>query len=88
VLVAARDARDGAVKVHQDVELSLAFLPKGEKLTYSLKPGRRAWLQVARGKAILSGSALEADDGAAVSEEEILEVRAAEAAELLMFDLA
>jgi hypothetical protein len=88
VLVAAPEARDGAVKVHQDAELSLAVLPRGEKLTYSLKPGRRAWLQVARGKATLNGSALEAGDGAAISEESVLDLRALEDAEILLFDLA
>lgn len=88
VLVAAQDARNGAVKVHQDAELSLAVLPKGKELTYSLKPGRRAWLQVARGKATLNGSALEAGDGAAISEESLLEVKALEDAEVLVFDLA
>jgi hypothetical protein len=88
VLVAAPEARDGAVKVHQDAELSLAVLPKGEKLIYSLKPGRRAWLQVARGKATLNGSALEAGDGVAITQEEMLEVRALEDAEILVFDLA
>ena len=88
VLVAAPDARDGAVKVHQDAELSLAVLPKGEALSYSLKPGRCAWLQVARGKATLKESLLEAGDGAAISEEKILEVKALEDAEILLFDLA
>ena len=88
VLVAAPDGRDGAVKVHQDAELSLAVLPKGEKLTYSLRRGRRAWLQVARGKATLNGSALEAGDGAAISEENLLEVKALGDVEILLFDLA
>lgn len=87
-LVAAPDARDGAVKVHQDTELSLAVLPKGNDLTYSLKPGRRAWLQVARGKATLNGLALDAGDGAAISEENLLEVKALEDAEILVFELA
>ena len=88
ILVAAPDARDGAVKVHQDAELSLAVLPKGEELTCSLKPGRCAWLQVARGKATLNESLLEAGDGAAISKEKILEVKALEDAEILLFDLA
>jgi len=88
VLVAAPDARDGAVRVHQDAELSLAVLPKGKELTYSLKPGRRAWLQVARGKTSLNGSALEAGDGAAISEERLLKIKALENAEILLFDLA
>lgn len=88
VLVAAPEARDGVVKVHQDAELSFAVLPKDEKLTYSLKPGRRAWLQVARGKVTLNGSALEAGDGAAMTDENMLAVKALEDTEILLFDLA
>jgi redox-sensitive bicupin YhaK (pirin superfamily) len=88
VLVAAQDAREEAVRVHQDAELWLAVLAKGEELTYSLKPGRRAWLQVARGKVTLNGSALEAGDGAAINEENALEITALEDAEILAFDLA
>jgi redox-sensitive bicupin YhaK (pirin superfamily) len=45
-------------------------------------------LQVARGAVTLNGMSLNAGDGAAISEEEVLAVRAAEAAELLIFDLA
>ncbi len=88
VLVAAQDARDGAVKVHQDAELSLAVLRKGEELTYSPRPGRRAWIQLVRGKVTLNGSALEAGDSAAVSEDDMLEVKALEESEILVFDLA
>ncbi len=86
-LVAARDGPDGVLKVHQDVELSVAVLSKDGELAYDLKPGRRAWLQVARGRATLNGSALEAGDGAAVSEEKMLTVKAREDAEMLLFDL-
>lgn len=88
LLVAAQDAREGAVRVHQDAELWLTVLTKGKELTYSPRRGRRAWLQVARGKLTLNGSALEAGDGAAVSEEGVLEVKALDIVELLMFDLA
>jgi redox-sensitive bicupin YhaK (pirin superfamily) len=90
VLVAARDARDGAVKIHQDVDLSLAFLPKHRKINYPLKSGRHAWMQTTRGSVRLNGEVLNAGDGAAVSREETLEVRAAGAgpAEVLLFDLA
>jgi redox-sensitive bicupin YhaK (pirin superfamily) len=88
VLVASPDARNGSVKVHQDAELSIAVLSQHKPLSYSLKPGRRAWLQVARGSATLNGEALRAGDGAAVSEENTLEVKALDDAEILVFDLA
>jgi redox-sensitive bicupin YhaK (pirin superfamily) len=88
ILVAAKDGRDGAVTVHQDVGLSVASLLAGRQATYRLKPGRHAWLQAARGNITLNGAALNEGDGAAVSEEEILEIRAAESADILLFDLA
>ena len=86
VLVAAPGA-DGALKVHQDAELSLAVLAKGEKLNYKLRAGRHAWLQVARGKATLNGSLLEAGDGAAIENEQVVDLTAIDQSEILLFDL-
>jgi redox-sensitive bicupin YhaK (pirin superfamily) len=88
VQIAARQPRDGAVKVHQDVEVAAARLTAGQQATYRVKPGRHAWVQVAVGTALLNGAALAEGDGAAVSGEEIVEVAATEGTELLLFDLA
>jgi redox-sensitive bicupin YhaK (pirin superfamily) len=88
VQIAANEPRDGAVKVHQDVEVAAARLTAGQQATYRLKPGRHAWVQVAVGTALLNGAALAEGDGAAVSGEEIVEVAATEGTELLLFDLA
>jgi redox-sensitive bicupin YhaK (pirin superfamily) len=87
ILVASPDARDGALKVHQDAELSVAVLPHGQTLRYSLKSGRAAWLQVARGSVTLNGTMLEAGDGAAIRQEGILDLKASERAEVVVFDL-
>jgi redox-sensitive bicupin YhaK (pirin superfamily) len=87
-LLASRDGRDGAVTIHQDAELYAASLEKGESVTHRLRPGRHAWVQVARGAATLNGHALRAGDGAAVQEEAALELTADEKAEILVFDLA
>jgi redox-sensitive bicupin YhaK (pirin superfamily) len=88
VLVAASDARDGAVKLHQDAELWLADLPKGGELSFPLKARRRVWLQVARGQVNLDGATLEAGDGAGIHDDEhVLGVKATEPSEILLFDL-
>ncbi|MCC3415688.1 MAG: pirin family protein [Microcoleus sp. PH2017_29_MFU_D_A] len=87
-LVAARDARDGAVKVHQDVDLYAAVLDKNSRVSHVLQPNRHAWIQVARGAVLLNGLTLEKGDGAAVSDEAELVIEAAEDAEFLLFDLA
>ena len=87
-LIAAGDGRQGAVTIHQDAELWTALLEPGESLRHALKPGRSAWLQVARGEVSLKSTTLGAGDGAAVSGEAALEITASAPAEVLVFDLA
>jgi hypothetical protein len=87
-VVVAPHSKDGALTIHQDASLAVASLSPGEQATYSLKPGRYAWVQVATGGVTLNGHALQAGDGAAVSEEPRLTVKATEPSELLLFDLA
>jgi redox-sensitive bicupin YhaK (pirin superfamily) len=87
-LVAARDGREGAVTIRQDADLYVGLLDAGESATHRLRPGRHAWLQVARGAVTLNGRPLQEGDGAAVSDEEALELTGREAAEVLLFDLA
>jgi redox-sensitive bicupin YhaK (pirin superfamily) len=86
-LIASRDGRDGAVTVHQDVELYVATLATGNQVAHELKPGRHAWIQVARGSATLNGQTLRAGDGAAVTDEDRLEIGTDDTAEVLLFDL-
>lgn len=87
-LAASRDARDGALRIHQDAEIHLARLESGNLLEYQLKPGRSAWLQVLRGDVSLEGNELSAGDGAGVSEIKNLKLTATANSELLLFDLA
>jgi len=86
-LVASGDGRDGSVTIHQDVSLYAARL-SGGAVRHALAPGRRAWVQVAAGAISLNGMAMAEGDGAAVSAESALELRAAGEAEVLLFDLA
>ncbi|MBI3934250.1 MAG: pirin family protein [Acidobacteria bacterium] len=88
VLLAAHDGRNGALTIHQDVELHAARLQAGQRAQYSLKPGRHAWLQVARGALSVNDTALATGDGAGVSDEQQLEFAAREDGEMLLFDLA
>ena len=86
-LIGAKDGRDGSVTVHQDLGVWAAHFLPGEQAAFRLRPGRRLWAQIARGGARLNGTLLRAGDGAAASQEEILEFKAVEDAELLLFDL-
>jgi len=87
-LVASKGGRDDSVTVHQDVEVWAARFVAGQQAAFRLKPGRRAWVQIVRGGTTLNGVSLRAGDGAAASQEEVLEFIAVENAELLIFDLA
>jgi len=86
-LVASRDGRDGSLTIHQDAELYTTLLSRGESVSHPLKAGRHAWVQVARGAATLNGKPLATGDGAAISGEKSLELKATADAEVLMFDL-
>jgi redox-sensitive bicupin YhaK (pirin superfamily) len=87
-LIASRDGRDGAITVHQDVDLYAGIFDAGTGGRLELRPGRHAWVQVARGALTLNGVALGQGDGAAVSDESSLDLVAADEAEVLVFDLA
>jgi redox-sensitive bicupin YhaK (pirin superfamily) len=79
---------DGALPIHQDVDLLTALLEPGETVEQGLAPGRHAWLHVARGAVEVNGSALAAGDGVAVTGEPRLAIRAKTPSEILLFDLA
>jgi redox-sensitive bicupin YhaK (pirin superfamily) len=87
-LVASRDARDDSVRLHQDVDLYATLLGPGDAVTHALRPGRHAWVHLARGRCTLNGQPLEAGDGAAVRGEASLAIADGQDAELLLFDLA
>jgi redox-sensitive bicupin YhaK (pirin superfamily) len=46
-----------------------ALLASADVVSFELRPGRSAWLQVARGKLALNGQKLEAGDGAGIDGE-------------------
>jgi hypothetical protein len=87
ILVASKGGRDGSVNVHQDADVWAARFSPGGQASIPLKPSRNIWTQVIRGAVTLNGTSLAAGDGAAIREEQVLQVRAVEPAELLMFDL-
>ncbi|MGZ9125240.1 MAG: pirin family protein [Candidatus Binatia bacterium] len=87
LLIGSEAGRDGSVTVHQNVEIWAARFASGAQASFRLKPSRRAWTHIARGAGTLNGTLLRAGDGAAVSQEELLEFTAVEDAEIILFDL-
>jgi redox-sensitive bicupin YhaK (pirin superfamily) len=86
-LVASPDGRDGSVTIHQDASLYRADLAQGEAVTYALPAGRRAYVHIADGKALLNGQPLEAGDGARIEAETTIRLEGADRADVLVFDL-
>jgi hypothetical protein len=79
---------EAPVTIHQDANLFIARLGEGQETKHDLKADRHAWVQVARGGITVNGKDLNAGDGAAISKEDPVRVKAKEASEVLLFDLA
>ena len=86
-LIASPDGVDGSVTIHQDAKLYASLLNPGQAVKHELGKGRHVWLQVARGAVELNGQSLNQGDGAAISDEPQLTVKATKDAEVLLFDL-
>lgn len=86
-LVASQDAAEGSLLIHQDARIFLSNLADGRAVEHSLDKGRHAWLQVLRGAITLNGHSLATSDGAAISDEDELEIVAIQSAEIMLFDL-
>jgi len=87
-LVASRGGDDNSVHINQDVKLFASILNSGESVSYDIPDGRHAWLQLISGETELNGERLSQGDGAAISSEALLEIKAtADNTEFLLFDL-
>lgn len=87
-LVAAPAGEGGVVTITADARLYASQLAAGTALTHRLANNRHAWVQVTRGAIELNGQRLEQSDGAAISSEPAIEIKAPADAEVLLFDLA
>ncbi len=87
-LVASPDGREGSVTVHQDAFLYVSVLDPADSVRHTLAPGRKAYLQVARGGIDLNGLSLTQGDAARITAEREIVLTATDKAEILLFDLA
>ncbi|MFD3229555.1 pirin family protein [Rahnella aceris] len=86
-LVLSPDARDGSLKVFQDMELSRWALKKDEQSVYQIQADRRVWIQVVKGTVSINGKKAGQSDALAIWDETALSVHAEEDSEILLFDL-
>ncbi|MGD8164024.1 pirin family protein [Pantoea sp. FN0307] len=86
-LILSPDAREGSLKVYQDMTLSRWVLKAGESDTIALDPSRRIWIQVVKGEVQVNDQPLATSDALAIWEESTLMLQASSDAEILLFDL-
>jgi len=86
--IAAPDPLPSEVSIVQDAEIWAAKLDADVEAIHPLKPGRRAWVQVARGEVEVNGQALKAGDAAGITDGASIAVHARAPSEVLLFDMA
>jgi len=86
-LVLSPDARDGSLKVNQDMELSRWALLKDEQAVYPIAADRNVWIQVVKGNVSINGIKATTSDGLAIRDEQALSIHADSDSEILLFDL-
>lgn len=86
-LIASQDGRGGSVSLRQDAAIYATILDGGDRVEYPIGAGRNVYIHVARGRVTVNGIALAAGDALKVTEESLVSMSEATAAEVLLFDL-
>lgn len=74
-LIASPNGADGSIAIRQDARVYASVLDKDQTLSYVLKEGHGAWLQVIKGEVLINGEPFGAGDGAAIEKEFTLSFR-------------
>lgn len=85
--IAAPNPDPQEVRLVQDAEIWAARLDAGAQAEHDVTRGRRAWIQVAKGEVNLGDTNLKAGDGAAITDETGIRLKALQPSEILLFDL-
>lgn len=77
------------IPLRVDAILLTTELSAGKEISYSLKKGRRAWLQIIEGELEIDGQKMQKGDGARIWDTEEIKLKAeSNGARVLLFDLA
>jgi redox-sensitive bicupin YhaK (pirin superfamily) len=87
-LIAADDAREGAVKIHADAAVYAGLFDGVESSMLRINRNRRAYVHMARGRAVVNGQRLEVGDAMKLTDVTDISITQGEKAEVLVFDLA
>lgn len=86
-LMVSPEKKDEVIFIQQDAYIYSLVLQEKHKQEYQVRPGRCAWMQIAKGKLSLNGIDLEQGDGVAIEEPGQLMLSGIEDAEVLLIDM-
>ncbi len=86
-LMVSPDGREKTLKIHQDVNIYSSIVEPNQELNQPLDFNRHSWVQIIRGKVYINGQELDEGDGAGLSNENQLTLKATHESEILFFDL-
>ena len=86
-LIASSDGRDESVLIHQDARIFAGILGAEDQISHALVAGRTAYVHVIRGTITVNGHALTTGDALKMSDQALVTLSQADAAEVLLFDL-
>ena len=84
----AQDAESGALPLNVNGAVLAATLKAGQTLRQPLAAGRAAYLVPAKGRVTVNGVAVGTRDGVGIQDEAVMEITAAEDAELVLVEVA
>jgi len=87
-VVASPNGRDGSVTIHADAEIHAGVFEDGQRVDLEVKPGRAAWIHVAKGSVKVGGERLVEGDAAYTTEAGNVTIEGAGKGEVLVFDVA
>jgi len=87
-LASGIEGDEGALPIRAQARVLGATLKAGETIEYALGADRHAYLVPAQGAVEVNGVRIEARDGAAITNEAVLTIKAAENAEIVLVDAA
>jgi len=86
-LASGRDAHPDAMRIHQNAAVHGGRINAGDTVTHELGAGRAAYLVVSEGAVEVNGTFVDTRAGATIRDEESLEIKALEDAEIVLVDV-
>lgn len=87
-LASGRDAHPDAMRIHQNASVHGGRITAGDGVHHVLDAGRAAYLVVGEGAVEVNGTFVDTRAGATIQNEESLEIKALEGAEIVLVDVA